>query len=246
MPHSSARPTGDAVGGLLLAAGAGTRYGRPKALAEHGRRRFVEIALRTLLDGGCDPVVVVLGAEAQQVSRCADLTGATLAFNPQWRLGIGGSLRTGLRTLATTRSRTDSEPTAAVVLLVDTPGITAAAVRRIARYGLEPAALVSASYHGQPGHPVLLGRRHWDGVCQLAVGDIGARPYLLANEDLVVTVDCSDIADGTDLDEPTTAKPDLDELAAAEPGLDMTARGGAASATNRPHPPPANRARSRG
>jgi CTP:molybdopterin cytidylyltransferase MocA len=93
------------------------------------------------------------------------------------------------------------EPAATIVLLVDTPGITAAAVRRIAGHA-SPAALVVATYHGQPGHPVLLGRDHWAGVAAAAHGDVGARPYLRAHHDAVITVDCADIADGTDLDRP--------------------------------------------
>jgi CTP:molybdopterin cytidylyltransferase MocA len=90
---------------------------------------------------------------------------------------------------------------AAVVLLVDTPGITPAAVARVAAAaGAGPAALAAATYRGKRGHPVLLGRAHWAGVAALAVGDTGARPYLAAHA--VTPVACDDVADGQDADTP--------------------------------------------
>ena len=57
-----------------------------------------------------------------------------------------------------------------------------------------------ATYHGQRGHPVLLGRNHWAGVAEVAVGDVGARPYLARHA--VREVPCEDIAVGEDMDVP--------------------------------------------
>jgi nicotine blue oxidoreductase len=184
--------------GLVLAAGAGRRYGRPKALVEVGGQRLVERALATVRDAGCAPLVVVLGASAPEVRSRAELSDATVVANDGWATGMGSSLRAGLAALEPTGA------TAVVVMLVDTPGITTEAVRLVlARTG--PDALVTATYHGQPGHPVLLGRAHWAGVAASAVGDVGARRYLSVHADLVTTVPCEAVADGTDLDEPPSA-----------------------------------------
>ncbi|MEU8185434.1 nucleotidyltransferase family protein [Micromonospora sp. NPDC049047] len=183
------------IAGLLLAGGAGRRYGMPKALVVVDGRQLVERGLATLRDGACDPVVVVLGAEAQQVRARTDLSGATVTDNPKWHTGMGSSLRVGLAALAT------FPVDAVAVLLVDTPGVTAAAVRRLRGFGGR-VGLAVATYHGQPGHPVLLGRDHWSAVSALAVGDVGARRYLAAHGELVTHVPCEDIADGTDLDVP--------------------------------------------
>jgi CTP:molybdopterin cytidylyltransferase MocA len=181
--------------GLLLAAGGGRRYGMPKALVEHGGRLLVEHALATLRDAGCDPVVVVLGAADETVRERADLTGAIVVTNPDWARGMGSSLRVGLRTLSDTKAQ------ATAILLVDTPGITAEAISRVKNHA-DPRALVVATYHGERGHPVLIGRDHWAGVAELAEGDVGARPYLAKRRDQVRTVGCEDVADGTDLDLP--------------------------------------------
>jgi nicotine blue oxidoreductase len=178
---------------VLLAAGEGRRFGLPKALAETAGRRWVDRALDVLRDGGCDPLVVVLGAAAGEVRRRAALRDANIVENPGWLEGIGSSLRAGLAALAQTPAD------AAVIMLVDTPGITPEAVRRVARYG-GADALAVATYGGDDGHPVLLGRAHWPGVTALATGDRGARAYLRAHNDSVHRVPCDDIADGTDVD----------------------------------------------
>jgi CTP:molybdopterin cytidylyltransferase MocA len=189
------------VAGLVLAAGAGRRYGGPKALVEYEGELLVDRAVETLRAGGADPVVVVLGAAAEQVRAAARLAGATVLDNPDWDTGMGSSLRAGLAALAAT------DATAAVVLLVDMPGVTAAAVRRVAGRAAADA-LVTAGYRDQRddrdrwGHPVLLGRDHWSGVARLAAGDVGARPYLRGHADSVQVVACGDVADDHDLDTP--------------------------------------------
>jgi len=179
----------------VLAAGGGRRYGGPKALVRHGDSLLVERAVRTVRDGGCAPVVVVLGAAAAEVRATARLGDVTIVENQGWKSGMASSLRAGLEALA----GTDAD--AAAVLLVDTPGVTSEAVRRVlAKSGRD--ALVAATYGPRRGHPVLLGRDHWAGVATLASGDIGARAYLTAWAGSVQTVPCDDVSDDTDMDFP--------------------------------------------
>lgn len=177
------------VAGLVLAAGAGRRFGGPKALATIGGERLVDRAVRTVRDGGADPVYVVAGAAPLAVA------GAVVVDNPDWATGMGSSLRAGLAALPD-----DSE--AVLVVLVDQPGLTAAAVARLldsaGRTG--PDTVAVATYGGQQRHPVALGRHHWREVSDRAVGDVGARPFLAAHPDLVTPVECGDVADAQDLD----------------------------------------------
>ena len=86
-----------------------------------------------------------------------------------------------------------------LVMLVDTPDIGPDVVRRLAGHAT-PVALARAAYHGEPGHPVLIGREHWSGVAAQAVGDRGARDYLAAHD--VHLVECADIGSGLDIDTP--------------------------------------------
>jgi CTP:molybdopterin cytidylyltransferase MocA len=192
------------VAGLLLAAGAGRRLGQPKALVSHRGRLFVDSAAGLLHAAGCAPVVVVLGARADEVRARAELTDCQVVDNPDWADGMGSSLRAGLAALAATSAdRVDG----VLVLPVDVPGVTVEALARVLAAGTAGRhALVRASYAGAPGHPVLLGRAHWPGVRELATGDVGARDYLRAHPP--VDVPCADIASGTDVDRPE----DLDRL----------------------------------
>jgi CTP:molybdopterin cytidylyltransferase MocA len=185
------------VAGLVLAAGGGRRYGMPKALVEYGGSLLVERAVRTAT-AVCDPVLVVLGARAVDVWRTADLGSATVLANRDWETGMASSLRTGLDGLRGWPGRVD----AALVLLVDMPGMTPAALERMAAHAA-PDVLAVPTYDGVRGHPVLLGREHWAGVAESATGDEGARRYLSTHP--VTEVDCTGLADPTDLDVPPGA-----------------------------------------
>ncbi|MGV9729339.1 nucleotidyltransferase family protein [Streptomyces albogriseolus] len=183
------------VAGLLLAAGGGRRLGgRPKALLAHRGRLLVEYAAEVLRVGGCARVHVVLGARAEEVRARAALPDCVLVDNPEWEQGMGTSLRTGLDSLAGTGAR------AALVLLVDQPGIGPEAVARVRRAYRSPRSLVSAAYDGARGHPVLFGAAHWAGIAATATGDRGARAYLKDHADAVELVECGDVAEAYDID----------------------------------------------
>jgi molybdenum cofactor cytidylyltransferase/nicotine blue oxidoreductase len=187
------------VAAVVLAAGGGRRYGMPKALVEYEGSLLVERAVRTAR-AVCDPVLVVLGAQAVDVWRQADLDGATVLANKDWETGMASSLRTGLDGLRGWPGRVD----AALITLVDMPGMTPTALARMAEHAA-PDALATAVYDGVRGHPVLIGREHWAGVIGTATGDEGARRYLAEHD--VVEIDCTGLADPTDLDEPPPGVP---------------------------------------
>lgn len=188
--------TAAGVAGLLLAAGSGSRLGQPKALVRLAGQLLVDRASEVLGAAGCDPVVVVIGAQAPDVRAQASLTGCTVVVNDDWASGMGSSLRAGLAALAGTPAD------AALVSLVDTPGVGVEAMRRLTSVAGDGVAgvLAVATYAGRRGHPVLLGRNHWAGVAESAVGDSGARGYLAAHSELMRSVPCEDVADPADID----------------------------------------------
>ncbi|GAA2880415.1 nucleotidyltransferase family protein [Streptosporangium fragile] len=175
--------------GLLLAAGSGSRLGTPKALVDFRGERLVDRGVRMLRDGGCRPVVVVLGAAV------APVPGAVTVRNPEWGSGMGSSLRAGL----------DALPAAAehvVIALVDQPFVGPRAVRRLIRAAARGASVAVATYGGERRNPVLIAREHFAEVARLATGDTGARPFLRAHPELVVPVPCDDVGDPADIDTP--------------------------------------------
>ncbi len=189
--------------GLLLAAGGGRRLGgRPKALLPHRGRPLVENAVRVLREGGCRTVYVVLGAAAEEVRVRADLAGCVLIDNPDWSEGMGSSLRAGLEALgkAEAEGGQDGGARAALVSLVDQPGIGAEAVARVLAAHRSGDSLAAASYDGKRGHPVLFGRERWADIAASATGDRGARAYLKAHEAEIELVECGDVAEPYDID----------------------------------------------
>lgn len=156
--------------------------------------------MAVLRAGGCSRVHVVLGAEAAAVRARADLSGCVVVDNPEWTEGMGSSLRAGLESLAGTGAE------AALVSLVDQPGIGPEAVARLlasygpGRPGGSHGALAAAAYDGERGHPVLFGADHWAGIAASATGDRGARAYLKAHADAIALVECGDVARPYDID----------------------------------------------
>jgi len=195
------------VAGLVLAAGAGSRYGMPKALAvdADGESWLVRAAL-AVAAGGCDPVLVVLGAggaEAESLLRAAAGRFARperlrVVHAEHWADGLSASLGAGLAGL----QEKEDDPVVAVALVpVDVPDLTAATVRRLID-GATPHTLRQAHFAGRPGHPVVIGREHWAPLGRSLTGDTGARPYLVAHK--VTVVPCDDLGTGLDVDEPAT------------------------------------------
>ena len=188
------------VAGLVLAAGGGRRFGAPKALLTRADgRRYVDHAVASVRDGGCDPVVVVVGAAGESVHAHLAATYVHIVDCPTWAEGMGESLRAGLAALD------DLAVNAAVVTLVDLPDVGSDVVVRLvaassANGPSARSALVRAAYGGRPGHPVVLGRDHWSGIREMAEGDRGARDYLATHPHR--TVECGDLATGRDVDTP--------------------------------------------
>jgi CTP:molybdopterin cytidylyltransferase MocA len=202
--------------GLLRGAGAGRRLGLPKSLLRGADGEPVLVAtVDRLVKGGCDEVVVVLGARAEDAH---DLlaeeggrwpAGAVRAVvADDWERGMAASLATGLWAA----SGSDPEPDAILVDLVDLPDVTSEVVARVLaawrEAGASARALVRASYAGEPGHPVLLGHDHQvalaaevgDALQEPGPADYGARSYLADRK--VHLVECDDLASGQDVDRP--------------------------------------------
>ncbi|MQY14558.1 Nicotine blue oxidoreductase [Streptomyces sp. RB5] len=196
-PPNGTIESGPVVAGLLLAAGGGRRLGgRPKALLSMGGQPLVERTAEIMRAGGCAPLHVVLGADADEVNRRTRLDGCRVVVNADWARGMGGSLRVGLASLTAT------DAGAALVMLVDQPRIGSEAVARLIAAHRAGASLAAAAYDGERGHPVLFARRHWPEVTGAARDDRGARDFLRAHAAQVTLVECGDVASPEDVDTP--------------------------------------------
>lgn len=177
--------------GIVLAGGAGTRFGGPKALARTADGTPWLARVTSALDaGGCDRVIVALGAEADAV-RALVPPGVDVVVAADWQEGVSATLRAALAAAA--------DADAVVIATVDVPDLPSAAVRRVIDAVDDPrTALAQAVYGGRPGHPVLGGAEHRRALAASVSGDRGARPYLVANGAL--EVECADLWSGEDVD----------------------------------------------
>jgi nicotine blue oxidoreductase len=179
--------------GLVLAAGAGRRYGEPKAGVLWQGERLVDRAIRLLHQAGCEDVIVVLGAWVAPLDDCRSIV------NPHWSSGMASSLRCGLGAMAGASMDDLAPPMRAVITLVDLPGLTAEAILRVRS---RHESLVAACYSGHRGHPVLIGEEHWLGLKTCLRGDRGAGFYLKEHSQDLQLVEVGDVATGDDLDRP--------------------------------------------
>lgn len=179
--------------GLILAAGAGTRFGHePKLLAPLNGLPLLQHSVDALERvGELDPVVVVLGAHADRLRAAVRFSRARVVVCPEWATGLSASLRCGVAALPGVER--------VLVALGDAPGLAPAVIRRL----LAAAPGTRACYHGLPGHPVLLGPEQLARLDELR-GDVGARELVAG----AAMVECGDLWSGADVDTPA----DLERL----------------------------------
>ena len=191
VPASPPLAAGGAIVGLVLAAGAGRRFGSPKQLAMFEGRPLLEHVLLAMAGARrLDGVVVVLGAHAEAVLAGVERHGASAVICADWEEGQAASLRTGVAAVA---GRAD----AVVVTLGDQPAIDARAIDRVVASRDGVSLAVRASYRGRPGHPVLLERALLERVAALR-GDAGARGLLAGAT--VKLVPCDGLGSDLDID----------------------------------------------
>jgi nicotine blue oxidoreductase len=181
------------VTAILLAAGAGSRFGGSKLLAPFRGRPLIETALSELRESPVDEIIAVVGAEGEKLRRICSSYGVRLVENPDWTEGISTSVRAGLRACR-------PGARAAVAALADQPLVGAAAVERLVKAFGEGAEIAVATYGGRLRNPVLFARGAWPLLERELSGDEGARVVLKRHPELVMEVPCDDIADPADVD----------------------------------------------
>lgn len=178
---------------LVLAAGASSRMGAPKALvrAPDGRR-FVDAVVETARAGGCGGVVVVLGPPHGEAIRRALPAGAAAAWNPEPARGMLSSVQAGLAALP-------PEAEAALVWPVDVPLVRPETVQAVV--AAAPGRIVVPVHGGRGGHPLRLPRARFAAALALA-SERGLKALLDAHRAEVVRLPVDDRAVLVDVDTP--------------------------------------------
>ena len=181
------------VWAIVLAAGAGSRFGRGKLLARLGGQPIIETVLDNLREAPVAEVIVVVGADAERLREVCERYGVRTVANEVWERGQSTSVLAGLRACG-------EEIRAAVVLLGDQPLVGAEAVERLVAAFAEGAKVAVATYGGKRRNPVLFSREVWPLLEAELAGDEGARSVLRRHPELVVEVPCEGVGDPVDVD----------------------------------------------
>ncbi|MGF1471304.1 MAG: NTP transferase domain-containing protein [Rubrobacteraceae bacterium] len=189
------------VSAIVLAAGAGTRFGGGKLLAPFAGRTLIGVALAGLREAPVDEIIVVAGEQAEELRGVGESYGVRVVENPDWEEGMSTSVRAGL-------AATQPGTRAAVVLLADQPLVGPEAVARLVAAFENGSDVAVATYDGAPRNPVVLSREVWPLLEEELSGDEGARGFIRGHPELVTRVPCDGVADPADVD----TVEDLDRL----------------------------------
>ena len=172
------------IGAVVLAAGASTRFGSPKALAELDGRPILEHVLDAVREAGIDDIVVVLGHAAEEIEDGIDWLDERIVRNPDPR-ELSSSLQIGLDAIA----EADPPVQAALLVLGDQPRTRPGVIRAlIAATRTSDLPVISPRYaEGGGPNPILLRQEAFD-LADETSGDRGLGPVLDARPELVLEV----------------------------------------------------------
>lgn len=165
-----------AIGIVVLAAGASSRMGESKQLLRFEGETLLKRAVRTALESGCRPVIVVLGSNADALQKEIEETGALASFNRAWAEGMSSSIRCGLQALDEAAL---GKHEAVILMLCDQPLVTSGLLRlMVDAYQSSGASVVASEYEAGEGRtlgvPALFSRALFPELMELR-GAEGAR-----------------------------------------------------------------------
>ena len=156
------------MSGLVLAAGASRRFGRPKQLLAWRDTTLLGWVIRQASGArGLDELIVVIGGAADEVRTSVEFGRARVIQADDFAEGCAASYRSGMAAL-------DERADAVTVLLGDQPGIDSSTINRVVQTWREaPSPIVVSSYRGRIGHPIIFARECFDALSKLS-GDKAA------------------------------------------------------------------------
>lgn len=203
--------SGARIAGVVLAAGTSSRMGANKLLAPLEGRPMICHAVETALVAALDPVLVVLGHQAEAVEAAVSSRTAAFVRNPCFSEGLSTSLKAGLAALA-------PDIDAAMILLGDMPDVRPGLIARMAE-AFDPArgrAIVAPTRGGRQGNPVLWSRVFFPVIRAHVHGDCGAKPLIARYAHWLVEIEAEDDAVLADLDTPEALE---ERRASARPAM---------------------------
>lgn len=172
------------IGAIILAAGASTRFGEPKQLAEFRGQTLLRRAVAAALISVCEPVVVALGANYEQTSEEIKNLPVHVCYNAEWQIGLSASVKSGLESLL----NVEPNISAAIITLADQPFVGAAQINSFAeKFYQSKAPIIAAEYNQTVGVPALFAKELFDELVKLE-GDQGAKMLMKSHQDSLIKI----------------------------------------------------------
>jgi molybdenum cofactor cytidylyltransferase len=190
LPTQIARSNPLRFGVVILAAGASTRMGTPKQLLPVDGKPLLVRAVEAALASPAWPVVVVLGAHAEQIRPVLARLPVLIEENPAWTEGMAASIRAGVATLTQFSRALD----AVVIALCDQPAFSPDVIAQlVAAHQATRRPIVAARYANRQGAPALFARECFSTLTALT-GEEGARALLNGDPAHVAAIDLPQLA----------------------------------------------------
>ena len=184
------------VGLIILAAGKASRMGKPKQLLTYQGISLISHAVKIALNSICKPVVVVLGAYAEQIKPQIDKFPIQIVENPHWQTGMSSSIRAGITAIKESNSKLD----AVIIALADQPLINSAVFNQLIQsYQQTENIIIASAYDDIVGVPALFNQSLFSELMQLQ-GDKGAKYLMRKYQNEVLTIKIPEA--GIDIDTP--------------------------------------------
>jgi molybdenum cofactor cytidylyltransferase len=175
----------DSIGAMILAAGGSSRMGRAKQLLKLDGESLVHRTARTAIQAQCSPIVVVTGAQADEVTREISDLPVHVALNPDWENGMGGSIRAGLSQILALEPNVQ----AAVILLCDQPNLSSKILTDLfSAFSSGNKTIAACRYAATLGPPCCFAKSMFNDLLALADGE-GAKKLLVRDPSRVTTID---------------------------------------------------------
>ncbi len=193
----------NSTAGIILAAGAAIRFGRPKQLLRLNDRYLIEWVLDAALNSKLNKIILVLGYAHQKILQALDqklqYSNLSVVINPEFKKGQSYSLRAGL-------SKVKDDFASVMFLLADQPMLNSAVINTILeRYWETDKDICVATYRGKRKNPAIFSHRFYNQLMEIR-GDIGARQLIEENPDNVLSVEIDNSLCFWDIDTPQDAQ----------------------------------------
>ena len=169
---------------VIVAAGLSSRLGTPKQLLRYKGKPLLQHLLQVVIDSNTCHIIVVLGANADKITREIDFSNVQIVMNENWQEGMASSIRCGIQALAPIEYTIKG----ALIILCDQPHVTTTLVNSlITEYINTNKPIIASEYNGVLGAPALFHKSIFPELLQLK-GDVGAKLIMQRYADEIITV----------------------------------------------------------